>query len=829
MECFFRTIYHEDIFFTCVSLSAFSKTLRMTASRRTGDTASGTSIFRQIGIGLLAITFFFLFAIDFTGGPFFSNASAAELPAPATATESPETATLPAIVVHGRQDPLTDASKTVDKTIIDRFPRRNGNINEILSFLPDIQYSETANLSTQGGEIIPSAVSIAGGKSFENNFMIDGLGNNSLLDPDADNPLSHDNVPGHAQQIFLDASLVDRITLHDSNVPASLGDFKGGVVQAATIEPGHEFGGSLFYRTTRDAWTEFHIAPSEKTAFENSEDHKLQPKFKKHHAGFDIHLPVTSHLRLLAAYRLQIATIPLRHLGESRNQQRRNETFLIKLASEPTRSSELSLSWVYSPYEGRYFKKDYLNSDFTIFGGAYMANTEYRTALPFADLRLQAGYTEGENSREGPPDLILTQKTDGSWKQEGFVGDLEKKQQTFQFKTDLEFHRFLTGTVSHEINTGFDLQHIRGTSRRDETSYLYYYYLDGSAKRKVFKKHQAQATLRQLAFYIEDILHYRRLEVRPGLRLSYDDFMRNFNLAPRLAAAFDVFGNGRTVLVGGINRYYASTLLTYKLRDDTPSSYWEQRPSEGSWTFWKNNTTATSFASLKTPYADEYVIGLEQHIFGGKAVFKYVQRQGKDAFGMAFSDRQPDGFWYYSLDNNGRSRHESYRLSWEGQWRNHYLSLSGTYQETTSSNESYDELWEQEDLDEDVWYDGQILSKSQLPRKDFNRPWLVSLLYIGQFPYGITFSSLLKYRSGYQALEDTHRKHEELGIPIYEKVKRGGAITIDCTIDWRTFSWRGQQLVLNLEILNLLNKKVATGEDSYELGRQVWLGAKYYF
>jgi hypothetical protein len=781
--------------------------------------------------GLLMLSLALLSVSSLPAGLFMTSALATELAAIETQTEAPEATTLPPVMVHGQREPLTDASTTIDKTIIDGFPCNNGNINEILSFLPDIQYSETANLSTQGGEIVPSAVSISGGKSFENNFMIDGLGNNSLLDPDANNPVSHEDVPGHAQQIFLDASLVDQITLYDSNVPASYGNFKGGVVQAATIEPGHEFGGSLFYRTTRDAWTKFHIAPSAKTGFEDSEDHNQQPKFKKHHAGFDIHLPVSSHLRLLAAYRLQLATIPLQHLGETRNQSRRNETFLIKLTSELTRSSELTLSWIYSPYEARYFKKYFRDSDFTIHGGAYVANAEYRTVLPFADLHLQAGYTEGENSREGPANMVLTQRTDGSWEQEGFPGDIEKTQQSFQFKPDLEFHRFFTGPVSHEINTGFDFQYIRGTSRRDGTSYLDYYYLDGSAKRKVYEKHRAQATLRQFDFYIEDILHYSRLEVRPGLRLSYDDFMRNLNFAPRLAAAFDVFGNGRTVLVGGVNRYYASTLLTYKLRSEIPSSYWEQRTSDGSWNFWKNYTTATNFASLKTPYADEYVIGLEQQVFGGKAMFKYVQRQGKDEFGQSFSDRQPDGFWYYSLNNNGRSHHESYRLSWEGQWRNHYVSISGTYQKTRSSNESYDDLFDDDDLDETVWYNGHTIYKSQLPRKNYNRPWLASLLYAGRLPYGVTFSNLLKYRSGYQALENTYHKHEELGIPIYEKVKRGGTITIDCKIDWRTPSWRGQHFVLSLEILNLLNKKSATGEseDSYEMGRQFWLGAKYAF
>ena len=743
---------------------------------------------------------------------------------------TPVATLLPAVMVHAQREPLTNSSRIIDRNTIDGVPIGNGSINEILSILPDIQFSEQSNLSTQGGEILPPAISISGGKGFENNFIIDGLSNNSLLDPDANNPHSYTEVPGHAQEIFLDSSLVEQITVYDSNVPASYGDFKGGVVHATTIDPNHQLTGNLFYRTTRDAWTEFHIASSEADKFENSEDENRQPRFEKHHAGFDIHVPVSSRLRLLGSYRLLLSTIPLQNLGETHNQQRRQETFLVKLACEPTPQSGLNLTWTFSPYEGKYFQKLFKNSDFTVLGGAYTLNADYRSTLFFADLHMQAGYTKSENSREGPAVMIQTQNSDGSWDREGFVGELEKNQQRFQWKTDLAIHQIITGSISHDINLGIDFQHIDGSSQRDNTSYLYTYFSSGIARRNVYEKYQVEATLRQYSLYLEDILHYKRLELRPGLRLSFDDFMGNLNPAPRFAAAFDMFGHGHTVLIGGINRYFTNTLLTYKLREGSPGSYIEQWSNLNGWSLWKNNTSDYNYSSLKTPYADEYVIGLEQQLLGGKASIKYVQRKGRDEFAKTYSEKQADGIRYSSLNNNGRSCHESYRISWERQWRDHYLSVNGTYQETTSSNESYDDLLNDEDLDEEIWYNGQAIPTSQLPRKDFNRPWLVNVLYIGQLPYNITFSSLVKYRSGYQVLQKSGKTHEELGIPIYEKTKLGGAATIHCKIDWRTRMWTRQELVLSLEILNLLNKKSTSGEeDQYELGRQFWLGAKYFF
>ena len=70
-----------------------------------------------------------------------------------------------------------------------------------------------------------------------------------------------------------------------------------------------------------------------------------------------------------------------------------------------------------------------------------MVNADFHTALPFADLHLQAGYTEGENSREGPDHMILTQNPDNSWEREGFTGDIDNTQQAVQCKTRLALHQ----------------------------------------------------------------------------------------------------------------------------------------------------------------------------------------------------------------------------------------------------------------------------------------------------------------------------------------------------------------------------------------------------
>lgn len=425
-------------------------------------------------------------------------------------------------------------------------------------------------------------------------------------------------------------------------------------------------------------------------------------------------------------------------------------------------------------------------------------------------------------------------------------------------KADLATEAIHAGPTIHNLNFGIDYQHLKGTFTRKDTSYSYYYALlddnvscdgDGEScaegeqyfsKRFVYEQDQAKAEVSQFAIYGEDILHYKRLELRPGLRLSYDDFQNNLNFAPRLAAALDLFNNRRTVLIAGVNRYYSGNLLTYKLKETKKLRYKEIRSldednSPASWELdpTYSATVATKHSSLKTPYADEYVLGVEQAVFGGKAVLKYVQREKRDEFADTYGEKDEDGFRYHTLNNNGRSRYKSYRLSWERQWPRHYLNINVSYQETASSNEYYDDTLEEEELGEKVWYDGQIIKKTELPRGDFNRPWIVNLTYTGKLPRGFSLTGLLKYRSGYWAVKKTKEviiPADGEPVPVYEEINRGGAVIVSARLDWEKILYKNQRIILSLEATNLLNKKINADDiDSYEIGRQVWAGAEYRF
>lgn len=741
------------------------------------------------------------------------------------------------VTVIASPEPMTGHGAEIQGDILEKLPLRNNSLNEALGILPGVQFSDEAFLATQGGEIRPPQLSISGGKVFENNFTIDGISNNSLLDPQgATDPVSNNDVPGHAQGVFLDASLIGRVMVYDSNVSARYGRFKGGVVEAETIDPQPWPGGKVFYRTTRDDWTSFHMDRDNKESFRDSTNHKEQPKFRKHAAGIDLHLPITPRFHALGAYRLLHSTIPLRQDGQTKTQRRTQENFLIKTVFQASEAVGIDLLWAYTPYKASYFKDGFHDSDFDLYGGGYLLSAKSRVRLSIAELEIQAAYQHSENSRSAPPHMTQIQNPDGSWEKDGFLGDIEKNQQNLLLKSDLIFQPFSLGTSFHQFNTGLEIQHIQGSTERAETSYLYTYANGQIPRRTIYEKADAEALLRQYALYLENIITWGRLEIRPGGRLDYDDYTHNLNLAPRLAAALDLFGNRRTVLVAGINRYYANPLITYKLREGLKPTYQERWSEDDGWSFFSQATTNTRYSQLKTPYAEELVAGVDQQLFGGKGSFKYIHRSGRDEFAKTFGPSEQDGYRYNSLNNNGRSRHESYILSWEKQWPNHYLAINGTYQETKSSNESYDELLAEEDLVEQVWHNGRLYNKGQLPRKDFNRPWVINLTYVGRLPQGFSFSGTAKYRSGYDALLNTYKRNPEVMLAdgtnpfIYEEVKKGGSVTLSCRLGWETSLFLSHRVMLSLEAINLLNKKTrAGGSDDYEIGRQIWAGMEYRF
>ncbi len=780
--------------------------------------------------------------------------------------------TLPTVTVEAtRLDPLIGAS-TLSKELIDRHPNRNGSINELLSIMPGVQFAEEKDSSFTGGEIKPPNLSISGGRVNDNNFLIDGLGNNSLLDPLYDTTNSISNIPGHPQEIFIGTELIEQVTVYDHNIPARYGNFTGGVIEAQTIDPSPNFEGKLQYRTTSDDWTSFFVAPEDQTDFATSGSDDQQPHFKKQNVDGNISIPLSTHSGLLAAYEQRYSNIPLLLLGQTEKQNRRLETYFLKYLLDKSATETLRLSSTYSPYQEDRFLRGTKDSQFSLHNDAWAIAADYRNESLSGDFQVKVAYRESQDRREAPHQLFSwkaddagtpTSKDwglliDSSFSKEGGLGDLQRTQRSLSLNSDWKSIPIEQGILTHTLNLGLQLEVINANLDRPQetTSYTSAKLEPGVicaadditcisgeqylSKRRIYLKNSAKVSTNQTSLYLEDALELSRLILRPAIRYSYDDLMENNNFAPRLAASFDLFGDSKTILIGGWNRYYDRTVLTYKIRESILPQTLQTRSYDsatGTLTDWTDKAyfspLDTRFSKLKTPYADEQTIGVDQALFKGRMLLEYIQRQYTNQLAKEidpFDLSDPYAIRHVTLNNNGRKDYKSYRLAWERQWARHFLSINFSYEEETSSNDSYDDTFDDTDLAEQVWYNGKLLYRYDLPRDNYTRPWTANLTWAAKFPLRITFTNTMKFRSRYKRLDDT-KKNTADGYDIYAKVTKPSSLVFDWRFSWQATNFQRTNLAFNLDIFNVFDRKnpVGTQDNQFGLGRQFWAGLELTF
>lgn len=803
---------------------------------------------------------------------------------PSPLSASPQT--LPDIIVLDSSATTTSGSSILERNTIDIIPHGDGNVTDLLRVLPGIQYSESERSSLTGGEILPAEISISGGRVYENNFLIDGIGNNSLLDPMADNPMSVTEVPGHSQEMFLDTSLIDSVKVQRSNISARYSGFTGGVVEMETRDPSQDFQFQIGGRTTRSEWSSFHVSDSDEDDFQSTEDYNKQSEFRKYSGHMNLDLPVNDTMSILLAYSNSYAEIPLSILGNDEQQYRMSENYLFKYQFLPSADTSLTFSGAYNPYEAEYLILNTRNSDFTVEGGGVSFSLDLQHKVAFGEFELLAGWRQSRNDREAPNGFYAwdssVESTNwgqgySSLSQEGGYGDIEKAQDTrtvaLHFKSrpvrsfDWMSHTFNSGLTYEKTTAEYSRTNDVVMSRwvannefvcSEDDSYC----LGGEQFAHsliIYNSEKTDAEVSFYDFYLEDVIDFGKLTLRPGMHFSYNDLLKNHDYAFRNAVFYDFFDNGRSVLNAGFNRYYGKTFLTYALLEGRSGSelwkrsrYREKVDTDGdgepdTWDYviklqddgtpepWDVRSLSYRegvLSRLNTPYVDEWSVGLEQEIFGGLLTLNYLNRNGEDS--LVYNDEEDaSGNRIRVLTNAGDSRHEELSLTWEVAWNaKHSLLMNGTWQRSFTTNETYSDL-DVEDIDEIVIYQGQQKFLSDLPRSDYNREWSANLVYRVKLGYGLSFTNITEYRSGYTAILDTKENfNSEDGerFDIYSDVSRPSATTFDWKLTWERDLASAGSVMLSAEVYNVFNRKLYTGIDGeYEMGRQLWVGMDYTF
>ncbi len=774
---------------------------------------------------------------------------------------------MPDIHVEALRIAPTTGMTIIDREMIENLPARNGSVNEIIGIVPGVQYSEDSLSSFTGGEITPPTVSISGSRFYDNNYTIDGISNNNPLDPALTSISNAYKLPGSPQIHILSPEVIEEITVYSSNIPAEFGGFTGGQVDARTINPTADFWGTIHYRTTSDNWTKFHIDPLDKEDFSNSNYQNMQPEFRKHDFGLTLNTPLGIDTSLVTSYQQLYSEIPLQHLDGFQTQTRKHEMFFAKLNHYLTNDLNVSFMALYSPTSVQYFSRNFKESSYSIDTNNYSLTAQAEKNFNRNQFKLTLGYSGQKISRDAPDNRFLwspdTDSIDWPVGGMGGSGDLETGQDEINIKSELLFAAINLGQTKHIFKFGGEVTYSNQYYHRPKTNYYYYRYrtnpltscLPGDIacieneqylyRRTKYTQTDTDVEITDLAAFIQDSIIWKRLELVPGVRISYDDFTGNVNIAPRFAASLDVFGNQMTTLFTGINRYYSGTLLTYALYENIEVVNQERSDNLSDWEDAARRPVPFHFqeGEVNTPYSDELTLGIIQKVLGGELKFQYIEKSNKDELARSRivdpAHVEPDT---YLFNNFGRSEHKSYQLSWQRSWINNFLEINATWQETTTSHDDYVEILDEDDVAETIWYDGKELYYYEIPRTDFNRPVVANLIYTCNLPYNLTFTNTTKYRGAYWRLWNTRERRASVINPdqvpepyVYKKVESNSTVIFDWRFRWETTKRFKQNIALTLDIFNVFNRQAKIGYQSgdygydYEMGRQIWAGLEFNF
>lgn len=778
-------------------------------------------------------------------------------------------------------------------------PTKNGGITDLLKSNPNVRFSNNADLSTNAGEIRPNEVSFHGEKYYGNNFILDGMSNNDNINPSGNierqgepvgaNP--YDLPNGNTQSMWIDASLLKNVEAFDSNISAKYGNFTGGVVNAELKDPSFERRtGKIYYRTTRDDWTHFYIQEGKDEGFEKATRLDFHPRFVKQTFGLHASEKLSDNFALLFSYEKTQSKIDHNHstmhyLADPYNlvanqQKRTNETYLLKGVYLGENNDLWRGTLIYSPHQAKLFRSNTEKGSFTSAGGGVQANLEWEKQFEWAKMKSYLGYKktgdtidyDEENYHRFISSDNLYWTSNGTYSQYGGYGKVYTQNEIYTLKQDYSLTPFDWADIEHKIIFGWRTDFSKAKYQRDNNNALYFYKKAQNVNcgtsdacidsdqyayiRQVYNARNVKVNDNDYSAYLEDAMKWKKLELIVGAHLNHNQFLGNTNLAHRISASYDLFGDQSMMLFGGINRYYGNSLLAFKLRQGIGEARKEDRTlnSDGSLSEWTHSGSSNApikylMTKVKTPYSDEQVLGLAKKIYGTTWTFKWVHRNSKDQFSSSI--RVVDGTAYRVLNNDGWSKNDTFTLSispvkeYEFKYATMSWGVGARISRQKTNNQWYDKSTY---ANQKAIYHNQLIDAVDLPPSDFNTPWSAFANLHTTFPkLNLSWDQRFSFTKGKkQRVSDseiacngqyTSSRYAAIcgnyvgDATVYEDQETGNMFNVDWRFTYTQPTVQNQFFEITLDVNNVLNKKALSKSkgtsSTYKQGRNFWLGASY--
>ena len=834
----------------------------------------------------------------------------APLPALAQDTGSSTTDSdlvLPTLQVEDDSTSVYAGQQTLDAGHIASQPAGNGDIGSLLKINPAVQYDNAQLSSYSPGEISPAEISINGAAFYQNHFSIDGMGMNNAINPGAEaTPYRLYGGPGSSQAFALDSRLLGELTVLDSNISAAHGGFTGGVVDAVTRTPSRQPRTEISTQMSRSSWTRYHIDPIEREGYANASSWgDGQPEFEKTTWRATTEGWLSDDLGVLASYTRKRSTIPTMfyssHLvdanGKQKREQRREiDNLFVKALWQASDRVQLQASVIYAPQEDTYFRSNIVDSQIDIINGGLQANLALDWRTDWGRIEQKLGFTRNEQSRHGHSNDYYSwhYSDDKNWgtgntSLQGEFGQVKQEQRSTQYQLNLHWEPIRTGAVNHRIKAGAVLGHDDFDYARLSESNTYVIpkktstctnaagiidtltcslgttHTSSAASNGWDGQFFSQRTRYAAgafgfstvsgALYAEDDMQIGDVSLRPGLRVERDDYMSQTTLAPRLAAAWDIGGQGDSIVQAGANRYYGRSIARWRLQENINRLRYnaERRNTlDDSWSVGSQAGADMRFNTLDIAYDDELMLGFTQRFDAVNLGLKFVNRLGRDqviqvagrTLGEPSTDTSELTSSYTTWTNDGRSHNQVWSLTADGRQPLRWAGTTTLWQAALDWTDSkhaaplYDEDADQYYENPYIDYRGQVIHLSQLPPNNYTRPWTARLTTTTAIPqWNLSLTHFLRYRAGYQDIGftgDYVNDAEQGRLRVYDRRDFSANFNWDMRISWEKTLIGQQAAFVNLDVFNLLDRVNVHSLSSsdvpqYEIGRSFWVELGYRF
>lgn len=783
------------------------------------------------------------------------------------------------------------SSQILNRDKLDTISGKNKDIAEALKSNPNVIFNQASNKSTQSGEINPKSFSINGASFYQNNFLIDGVNFNNDIDPNFNQNLYKNVWKGPnlgSQAINLSTDLLENLELIDTSASAKYGDFLGGVINAKTRDPQHGFHGIMSFGYSSGKLSETFIDEKTKNEYKNTTGWMDKSDFIKRNFRFGLEGYVSENLGLIFDYTRRYSvfknhtkpTIMDPKIANFPKDERRAENFYLKAVYHANPNLTIKPTFIYAPQKNRSFIEHDLNSGMDAKFGGYIASIESNYDNGKIKLDQTLNYTKFDQSRYFDEDMLIgyaksDQKnwgaslcsygdgTKGICSYYGGLGDLKQFQSSVNYKFDLTFDDIKTGDFYHTPKLGFDLSHTKATYKvanpvmnfttpkalpnsyicqkgdklciNDSSFAGLGQYL---SKLWYYGGVNSSLNMNMAAFYIEDDINYKRLYIRPGIRIQKDSITDDINLAPRFVGEFDLLNDNSNFVGFGLNRYYGRNLFAYKLYNDMYSHQKDFARNHPNQKFIQvaNDINNVAGSDYKTPYDDELSLFYRGEIYNANINLKYTKRKSKDEI-IQISRLNFGKDYIHGLDrkynlytNDGKSDTDILSFSIQNSLPIEILTTKNNFEFSLSymDKKSNFSTYYDKDIDKNIVYNGRIVPFSSLPVTDYYTPFRANLAHNIKFN-NFSITNFLSYYKSSNALFRSY--NSKLNMSEYTKVKLDNYFTWDIKITYTKDLAKQLEFFANLDINNIFNDKhsVAVGNlgnkryFDYDMGRNFWL------